>query len=205
MKSMKRLCVDDSFPDLRVIAVSATVPNLDDFGQWLSNSNGTNAIVRSFGEEFRPVQLQRHVFGYPEVTNQFAFEDNLKYKLFDIIKTYSNSKPLLIFCSTRKSTLSAAEFLCQESIQRKDTFIQSASKQALLLAKEKISDKKLQDCIVHGVAFHNAGMAFEDRRVIEELFLSQHLLIVCTTSTLAVGVNLPAHLVIINTTFKQEN
>jgi replicative superfamily II helicase len=35
---------------------------------------------------------------------------------------------------------------------------------------------------------------------VEELFVAQALLVLCTTSTLAVGVNLPAHLVIIKGT-----
>lgn len=35
---------------------------------------------------------------------------------------------------------------------------------------------------------------------VEELFVAQALLVLCTTSTLAVGVNLPAHLVVIKGT-----
>lgn len=40
----------------------------------------------------------------------------------------------------------------------------------------------------------------EDRSLVEGLFLTGDLLVLCTTSTLAQGVNLPAHAVIIKST-----
>lgn len=39
-----------------------------------------------------------------------------------------------------------------------------------------------------------------DRQTIENMFKEGKILWLCCTSTLAVGVNLPAHLVVINTT-----
>jgi ATP-dependent DNA helicase HFM1/MER3 len=43
-------------------------------------------------------------------------------------------------------------------------------------------------------------MTYADRRAVEELFCAGLLLVVCTTSTLAQGVNLPARLVVIKST-----
>lgn len=40
----------------------------------------------------------------------------------------------------------------------------------------------------------------EDRRLVETLFLNSELGVICTTTTLAQGVNFPAHLVIIKGT-----
>jgi ATP-dependent DNA helicase HFM1/MER3 len=51
-----------------------------------------------------------------------------------------------------------------------------------------------------GVAFHHAGMDLVDRRAVEEGFLHGNVNIICSTSTLAVGVNMPCHLVIIKGT-----
>jgi ATP-dependent DNA helicase HFM1/MER3 len=48
-----------------------------------------------------------------------------------------------------------------------------------------------------GVAYHHGATSFNDRNIIEILFLKGILSVICTTSTLAVGVNLPARLVII--------
>jgi ATP-dependent DNA helicase HFM1/MER3 len=50
------------------------------------------------------------------------------------------------------------------------------------------------------VAFHHAGLAASDRRAVEQGFLSHNISIICCTSTLAVGVNLPCYLVVINGT-----
>ncbi len=53
---------------------------------------------------------------------------------------------------------------------------------------------------MRAVGIHSAGLDGEDRLLVERLFLSGDLLVLCTTSTLALGVNLPAHLVIIKGT-----
>jgi ATP-dependent DNA helicase HFM1/MER3 len=51
-----------------------------------------------------------------------------------------------------------------------------------------------------GVAFHHAGLDLHDRQVVESGFLNGNINVICCTSTLAVGVNLPCHLVIIKNT-----
>ncbi|KAH0612070.1 uncharacterized protein H6S33_010122 [Morchella sextelata] len=61
-------------------------------------------------------------------------------------------------------------------------------------------DKELHTTGTSGVAFHHAGLDVNDRTLIERLFLEGCLQVICCTSTLAVGVNLPAHLVIIKNT-----
>ena len=50
------------------------------------------------------------------------------------------------------------------------------------------------------VGFHNGGLALADRNLVEGVFLSGDLQVLCTTNTLAHGVNLPAHLVVIKST-----
>ena len=50
------------------------------------------------------------------------------------------------------------------------------------------------------MAFHHAGLDPTDRGMIESAFLQQSIGVICCTSTLAVGVNLPCHLVIIKNT-----
>lgn len=51
-----------------------------------------------------------------------------------------------------------------------------------------------------GVAFHHAGLDNCDRSTVEKGYLDGQISVICCTSTLAVGVNLPCHLVIIKNT-----
>ena len=64
-------------PSVRFIALSATVPNSDDIAIWLgetANIAHLPAVREVFGEEFRPVRLQKYVIGLPFRGNEFAFE-----------------------------------------------------------------------------------------------------------------------------------
>ena len=53
-----------------------------------------------------------------------------------------------------------------------------------------------------GVGFHHAGLSASDRLKVEQMFRENKINVLCATSTLAVGVNLPARLVIIKSTLK---
>ena len=54
--------------------------------------------------------------------------------------------------------------------------------------------------IPQGVAFHNAGLSYQDRNIVERLFLEMKIKVLCTTSTLSMGINLPARLVVVKST-----
>ena len=54
--------------------------------------------------------------------------------------------------------------------------------------------------IPQGLAFHNASLSLQDRSIVERLFRDLRVRVLCTTSTLAMGINLPARLVVIKST-----
>lgn len=100
--------------NVRFIALSATVPNSDDIATWLGK-DPMNAHVpasrEKFGEEFRPVRLQKHVCSYQANLNDFAFDRMLESKLPEVIAKWSQRKPIMIFCFTRKACAETAKTL----------------------------------------------------------------------------------------------
>ncbi|CAI6007223.1 unnamed protein product [Closterium sp. NIES-64] len=110
----------------------------------------------------------------------------------------------LVFCSTRKGSQDAAQHLATEFSKNGPYNNPLVTNQQqcdrLQAASLSTQDKVLQSCIRHGVAFHNGGLDQKNRTLVESLFLRGDLQIICTTATLAVGVNLPAHLVVIKST-----
>nr|XP_019608650.1 PREDICTED: probable ATP-dependent DNA helicase HFM1 [Rhinolophus sinicus] len=198
MKTVKSLShtLENTIP-MRFIAVSATIPNAEDIAEWLSDGERP-AVCLKMDERHRPVKLRKVVLGFPCSSNQteFKFDLTLNYKIASVIQTYSDQKPTLVFCATRKGVQQAASVLVKDA-----KFIMTVEqKQRLQKCAYSIRDSKLRDILIHGVAYHHAGMELSDRKVVEGAFTVGDLPVLFTTSTLAMGVNLPAHLVVIKST-----
>ncbi|KAL2809895.1 Sec63 Brl domain-containing protein [Aspergillus granulosus] len=185
--------------NVRFIALSATIPNSEDIATWLGR-NSTNQHIpahrQHFGEEFRPVKLQKFIYGYQASGNDFAFDKFCNSKLPGIISAHAAGKPIIIFCCTRNSAMNTAKELAR---------LWSASNAPARLWTGPnrplgVSHADLKITTRAGVAFHHAGLEPGDRHQVESGFLDRKISIICCTSTLAVGVNLPCHLVIIKGT-----
>jgi len=59
------------------------------------------------------------------------------------------------------------------------------------------SNKQLRDLFADGFSIHHAGMLRSDRSMVERLFSDGLIKVLVSTATLAWGVNLPAHAVVI--------
>ena len=185
--------------NVRFIALSATVPNSEDIARWLGR-NHTNqqlpAHREAFGEDFRPVKLQKFVYGFESGGNDFIFDKYLDQKLPGLLSRHAQHKPILIFCFTRKSCESTAAMLADYASGRpeREKFWPVPSQRIPVLSRE------LQQIVKFGVAFHHAGLDVQDRNTIEQHFLKGQLGVICCTSTLAVGINLPCHTVVLKGT-----
>jgi pre-mRNA-splicing helicase BRR2 len=109
-----------------------------------------------------------------------------------------------VFVHSRKETGKTARAL-RDMCLEKDTlgkFLKegSASMEVLRTEAEQVKNSELKDLLPYGFAIHHAGMTRVDRTLVEDLFADRHIQVLVSTSTLAWGVNLPAHTVIIKGT-----
>jgi ATP-dependent DNA helicase HFM1/MER3 len=173
---------------MRIVAVSATLPNISEIAEFLV---ANEAYV--FDESFRPVPLTTHVVGMGNAgKNDYKFWSNLDREIPDLILRYSDNRPTIIFVHSKNDTEKLADML--------STHPGIASETEQHEMASKASKIKLQRVLLHSIAYHHAGLEIEDRRVVEQCFASGKIKVLCTTSTLAMGVNLPARLVIIKGT-----
>ena len=131
---------------------------------------------------------------------------------------------VLVFVHSRKGTVTTAQAIRQMAIQNgtdalfrgdfsgDDGEVQldpvvakeiQRKRAGASLLKKKISQSRNQDVkqlLVDGFGVHNAGMLRKDRNLSETLFEAGLIRCLCTTATLAWGVNLPAQCVIIKGT-----
>ena len=190
--------------NVRFVALSATVPNSEDIATWLGQNHTSQhlpAIREKFGEEFRPVRLQKHVVGIPYRGNDFGFESACDPKLPDMIARYSHKKPIMVFCITRKSATNTAKLLANVWASKgpRDRHWEGPTQRLI------VQDPELKNTLAFGVAFHHAGLEGPDRHTVEKGFLEGQINVICCTSTLAVGVNLPCHMVIIKNTVSYQD
>ncbi|KAF0714949.1 hypothetical protein AaE_011450 [Aphanomyces astaci] len=191
---------------LRIVAASATFPNVKDIGAWLGCSPD---MVFEFGPQYRPVPLELHVLGFKSFGNDFLFEKNLDQKVPDVLHKYSKGKPSLIFCSSRKASVGLAMY-CTHAGQNScvSCFTESTQEIGRGSNSIQIQNMSLKMVFQAGIGIHHAGLQENDKQLVQDLFAQGFLHILCTdhnitfscTSSLAVGVNLPAHLVVIKST-----
>ncbi|WVQ77811.1 hypothetical protein IAR50_007501 [Cryptococcus sp. DSM 104548] len=210
---------------IRFVALSATVPNIDDIARWLGParheygqlSRGVvigkdldkkkterktdvgdmpMAKVYKFGEEFRPVPLFRETYGIDSGGNDWALANRMDKELFPILLKHTAGQPVLVFCPTRKSCQATADliFSIYEEARAKGLKLPWHHPPGVRLS---LQDNKIAELSTCGIAVHHAGLDYGDRRAIEDGFRDGILHMIASTSTLAVGVNLPAHTVVI--------
>ncbi|MBW2985181.1 hypothetical protein KY313_00805 [Candidatus Woesearchaeota archaeon] len=114
------------------------------------------------------------------------------------LETINMKKQALIFANTRMSAEKTAEDLAKK--------LKQPDNQELLELENKILNalssptkqcKRLSQCVKNGIAFHHSGLSPVQRDLIEEAFRSGSIKVICSTPTLAYGLDLPAFRVIL--------
>ncbi|KAH0813157.1 hypothetical protein GEV33_009636 [Tenebrio molitor] len=126
---------------------------------------------------------------YPDTLNSID-PDKLGVLVSEVIPKDS----CLIFCPSKKNCENVASVLC--SVLNKS--LTDYNKEAKEQVKNSLKDERGSLCKIFkvsiplGVAYHHSGLTTEERKVIEDAFRAGTISVICCTSTLAAGVNLPA-------------
>ncbi len=105
-----------------------------------------------------------------------------------------NGEQCLVFCKSKQESVEAARMIAN-GLKAKPAVTALAELQDL---EDSQGKDILAELLKHGVAYHNADLDWDQRDVIERGFRKSEIMIVCATTTLAVGLNLPARNVFID-------
>ncbi|KAL7998004.1 putative Sec63 domain, RNA helicase HrpA, immunoglobulin E-set, C2 domain superfamily [Plasmopara halstedii] len=188
---------------VRLVGLSATLPNYEDVAAFLRVDPAKGLFY--FDSSYRPVPLQQQYIGIIEkkAVKRFVLMNAICYD--KVLEQAELDNQVLIFVHSRKETASTAQAL-RDLFVENDTLARlikpnSASSEVLLQEAEKIErNDDLKDLLPYGFGIHHAGMKRQDRSLVENTFADGHLKVLVSTSTLAWGINLPAHTVIIKGT-----
>ncbi|KAI9786247.1 MAG: hypothetical protein M1839_007658 [Geoglossum umbratile] len=182
---------------VRLVGMSTACANAMDLGNWLGVKEG----LFNFRHSVRPVPLEIYIDGFPEQRGFCPLMQSMNRPTFLAIKTHSPDKPVIVFVASRRQTRLTAKdltnFCGMEDNPRR--FVRM-SEEDLQLNLARVKDQSLKEALSFGIGLHHAGLVESDRSLAEELFANNKIQILVATSTLAWGVNLPAHLVVVKGT-----
>ncbi|KAJ4702368.1 DExH-box ATP-dependent RNA helicase [Melia azedarach] len=186
---------------IRLVGLSATLPNYEDVALFLRVDLGKGLF--HFDNSYRPVPLSQQYIGIQvkKPLQRFQLMNDLCYEK---VMAVAGKHQVLIFVHSRKETAKTARAIRDTALEN-DTlgrFLKedSASREILQSHTELVKSNDLKDLLPYGFAIHHAGMTRGDRQLVEDLFADGHVQVLVSTATLAWGVNLPAHTVIIKGT-----
>ncbi len=194
VSKLKRLC-----PGAQILALSATVGNAKELAEWLSAE-----LVES---DYRPVLLERGIEVNGKVVYDTGREDRLEStsrmpEIRITEDTLKKGKQIIVFYSTKRNAEAGAERLASSASKSLSTedrkYLSSLSEKILgVLGRPTMQCEKLAKTVLSGTAFHHSGLVNEQRQLIEDAFRENRIKAVCSTSTLGLGINMPAHTVLV--------
>jgi len=182
---------------IRLMGLSTALSNAKDLADWLG-IEGPGFF--NFPPQFRPIPISVYVSGFPG-KHYCPRMATMNKPTYAAINTHSPTKPALVFVSSRRQTrLTAQDLIAFLVADRKPRQWLHMSDTELNDVLQKVKDQNLKHSLAFGIGMHHAGLTAGDRKIVEQLFLEQKIQVLICTATLAWGVNLPAHLVVIKGT-----
>jgi activating signal cointegrator complex subunit 3 len=194
--------IESSQHMIRIVGLSATLPNYKDVASFL-RVNPSSGMFH-FGPEYRPVPLDQTFVGITE-KQRVKRNDMMNRQAFERMTTaLERNKQVMIFVHSRKETSRTAEAMRDLAGKCGTTsLLENVHHEQYGIWKravEKSRSIELQQLFYQGLGIHHAGMLRSDRTMTEQMFECGIIKVLCCTATLAWGVNLPAHTVIIKGT-----
>jgi helicase len=188
-------------PNAQIIALSATIGNAKEIAEWLGAG-----IVES---NYRPVELRKGIIfdgtAYYREDEEKLLGESKTPEIRIVEDTLEKGKQLIIFYSTKRNAEAGAEKI-SKVVER---YIKNEEATELKKIAESIKGvlsrptsqcEKLAKNVEKGVAFHHSGLVNEQRKIVEDSFRSGKIKVVCSTTTLSLGINMPAHTVVVRDT-----
>ncbi|XP_010459790.1 PREDICTED: DExH-box ATP-dependent RNA helicase DExH12 [Camelina sativa] len=193
--------IETTKENIRLVGLSATLPNYEDVALFLRVDLKKGLF--KFDRSYRPVPLHQQYIGISvkKPLQRFQLMNDLCYQK---VLAGAGKHQVLIFVHSRKETAKTARAI-RDTAMANDTvsrFLKedSVSREVLQSQVEIVKNNELKDILPYGFAIHHAGLTRSDREIVEDLFAQGHVQVLVSTATLAWGVNLPAHTVIIKGT-----
>ncbi|KYQ56449.1 Activating signal cointegrator 1 complex subunit 3 [Trachymyrmex zeteki] len=192
--------VESSQSMIRIVGLSATLPNYVDVARFL-RVNPCKGLFY-FDHRFRPVPLSQTFIGVKAIKpmQQMNDMDLVCYK--NVMEMVRQGHQVMIFVHARNATVRMANVL-KDLALKNDThkyFLSDGLARHVNKAFAKSRNKYLGELFNSGLSVHHAGLLRSDRNLVEKYFSDGLIKVLVCTATLAWGVNLPAHAVIIRGT-----
>ncbi len=206
-----------SSENVRFLCLSATIPNAQEFSDWIKAIKKHN--VSTVVATRRNVPLKHMFYDYelglttlekikeakevPEYKNIFRRRKGARKidvpepKHTELVKELGADKlPCFFFTFSRKDCQVKARELARTGLFKRDPVLLTELNRALADAPPDISKldstKVLKETISFGIAFHHAGLLPIVKEAVENLFAKGMIKVLYTTETFAVGINMPA-------------
>ncbi len=187
----------------KMLALSATIPNSDEISKWLN--------AQLFVSDYRPTKLvhaiasETKVTYYDKKSGELSSQKLLtKNTISELLRGVFDKKGQgLVFVSSRRFAESSAvengpsTYICL-TVEEKEKLEVLAQKVLKTFQTPTMQCKSLANCIRNGVAFHHAGIPSKQRTIIEEGYKNERAIkAIFATTTLAMGIDYPASIVIV--------
>lgn len=106
------------------------------------------------------------------------------------LDTLAKEKQALVFVNTKSSAEKQAEDVAKKL---NPSLKELAGEILKTLPSPTKQCKRLAFCVERGTAFHHSGLHYKQRQLIEDNFRAGNIKIICSTPTLAAGLDMPAY------------